>query len=65
MIGATNPLNSVPGTLRGDFSINMGKNIIHGSDAVETAEREIGIWFDESELVTWTSPLHPHVYEGP
>ena len=63
MLGATNPLNSAPGTIRGDFSIDMGRNIVHGSDSVDTAKREIGIWFKEEELVSWSHPLHHSVYE--
>merc|ERR1719213_781458 len=47
MLGATKPFDSEPGTIRGDFSIDVGRNIIHGSDAVESAEHEIGLWFPE------------------
>lgn len=47
MLGATNPLQSEPGTIRGDFSIDVGRNICHGSDSVESAEREINLWFPE------------------
>lgn len=50
MMGKTNPAEAAPGTIRGDFGISMGMNIIHGSDAQETAEREIGLWFNEAEL---------------
>ncbi|WCK56078.1 nucleoside-diphosphate kinase [Aneurinibacillus sp. Ricciae_BoGa-3] len=50
MMGATNPANAAPGTIRGDYGISMGMNIIHGSDAPETAEREIGLWFKQDEL---------------
>ena len=46
-MGATNPKESAPGTIRGDFAIEMTENLIHGSDSVETAEREIGLWFAE------------------
>ncbi len=53
MIGATNPLNSEPGTIRGDFGVNIGRNIIHGSDAIETAQREVSLWFKDEELVNW------------
>ncbi|ORY94040.1 nucleoside diphosphate kinase [Syncephalastrum racemosum] len=45
MLGATNPLASAPGTIRGDFSLDVGRNICHGSDSVESAEREIALWF--------------------
>merc|ERR1712176_873119 len=47
LIGATNPLASEPGTIRGDFCIDIGRNVIHGSDAVESANHEIGLWFPE------------------
>jgi nucleoside-diphosphate kinase len=50
MMGKTNPAEAAPGTIRGDFGISMGMNIIHGSDAPETAEREIALWFKEGEL---------------
>ena len=57
MIGATNPLTAEPGTLRGDFGVNIGRNIIHGSDAIETANREIDLWFEQAELVNWQPSL--------
>lgn len=63
MIGATNPLSSEPGTIRGDFGVSIGRNIIHGSDAVETAQREIGLWFKEEELVSWQPSLTNWIYE--
>ena len=47
VIGATNPLEAVPGSIRGDFAIEVGTNMVHGSDSPESAEREIGIWFPE------------------
>lgn len=53
MIGATNPLTAEPGTIRGDYAVSIGRNLIHGSDAVETAQREIGLWFKEEELSAW------------
>ncbi|KAG1449892.1 hypothetical protein G6F56_008511 [Rhizopus delemar] len=55
MIGATNPLESAPGTIRGQYCISVGRNIIHGSDSFESAEKEIGLWFGKAgELVDWT-----------
>ena len=63
MIGATNPLTSEPGTIRGDFGINIGRNIIHGSDAVDTANREIALWFKDEELVNWQPSLSGWIYE--
>ena len=53
LIGATNPLDSEPGTIRGDFAINIGRNIIHGSDSKDTADFEINLWFNENELNEW------------
>jgi len=47
MMGATSPLDALPGTIRGDLTINMRENLIHGSDSLETAEREIRLWFPE------------------
>jgi nucleoside-diphosphate kinase len=47
LIGATNPLESAPGSIRGDFATSIGQNMVHGSDAPESAEREIGIFFPE------------------
>jgi nucleoside diphosphate kinase (EC 2.7.4.6) len=63
LIGATNPLNAEPGTIRGDLGANIGRNIIHGSDAPETAEYEIGLWFKPEELVNWTPTIMPWVHE--
>lgn len=51
MIGATKPLDALPGTIRGDFTADMMSNLIHGSDAPETAEAEIALWFREGELL--------------
>lgn len=51
MNGATNPLNAAPGTIRGDYALDMGENIVHGSDAVASAEREIALYFRPEELV--------------
>jgi len=45
MLGATNPLASAPGTIRGDYALAVGRNICHGSDSVESAEKEIALWF--------------------
>lgn len=63
MIGATKPLESEPGTIRGDFGINVGRNIIHGSDAPETAQNEIALWFKSEELVAWQPQMTPWLHE--
>ncbi|SKB13111.1 Nucleoside diphosphate kinase [Planktothrix sp. PCC 11201] len=63
IIGATNPLTAEPGTIRGDFAISIGRNIIHGSDAIETAQREISLWFTDAELANWESTIKPWLVE--
>lgn len=63
IIGATNPLTAEPGTLRGDYGVSIGRNLIHGSDATETAQREISLWFTQEELVSWEPNLTPWLYE--
>lgn len=45
LMGATNPKEAAPGTIRGDLALEMGENLIHGSDSPESAEREIALWF--------------------
>lgn len=62
IIGATNPLASEPGTIRGDFCIDVGRNVIHGSDAVESAQREIGLWFPEG-VAAYEPAMAKWVYE--
>ena len=57
-IGATNPIKAAPGTIRGDYGQTIGRNLIHGSDSPESAEREIAIWFAPSELHSRTSEMH-------
>lgn len=50
-MGATNPVDSAPGTIRGDLALAMPNNLVHGSDSLASAEREIALWFSEDELV--------------
>jgi nucleoside-diphosphate kinase len=50
-IGATNPVEAAPGTIRGDLALAMPDNLVHGSDSQESARREIGLWFSDAELV--------------
>jgi nucleoside-diphosphate kinase len=50
-IGATNPANADPGSIRGDFALAMPDNLVHGSDSPESAEREVALWFTDDELV--------------
>ncbi|CAI4226673.1 unnamed protein product [Auanema sp. JU1783] len=64
MLGATNPLQSAPGTIRGDFCVQTGRNICHGSDSVDSANREIAHWFKADELNDYESTtINKWVYE--
>ncbi|KAI5865630.1 nucleoside diphosphate kinase [Durotheca rogersii] len=63
LLGATNPLASAPGTIRGDFSLAVGRNVCHGSDSVESAKKEIALWFQEGEVVSWESAQAKWIYE--
>jgi nucleoside-diphosphate kinase len=63
MLGATKPFDSAPGTIRGDFCIDVGRNLIHGSDSVESANHEIGLWFKEEEVVSWNQHSSAWIYE--
>ena len=63
MLGETKPSESLPGTIRGDFAVEVGRNICHGSDSVESAEKEIALWFNKDELCDWTPVASPWIYE--
>lgn len=63
LIGVTNPLNAEPGTIRGDFGIEVGRNVVHGSDSPENGLREIGLWFDQDEIVGWEQHMTPWLKE--
>jgi nucleoside-diphosphate kinase len=63
LLGATNPAASAPGTIRGDLCVDIGRNICHGSDGVDSAKHEIEFWFDESEVQSYTASTHNWVYE--
>lgn len=53
-MGATNPADAAPGTIRADFAVDLGRNVVHGSDSPESGEREVALFFEPSELVEWT-----------
>ncbi|MBP6981788.1 nucleoside-diphosphate kinase [Candidatus Gracilibacteria bacterium] len=57
LCGATNPADAAPGTIRGDFAKNIDNNIIHSSDSVETAEKEIARFFKADEIFDYSRPL--------
>ncbi len=61
--GATNPVDAIPGTIRGDFAIETGRNVVHASDSAESAQREISIHFNESEIVEYTKIDEVCLYE--
>merc|ERR1712044_27331 len=63
ILGETDPAKSKPGSVRGDFSIHIGRNICHGSDSVKTANHEIALWFKDDELVDWEPATYAWVYE--
>ena len=63
MMGKTNPAESAPGTIRGDYAMVTGMNIIHGSDSVESAKREISIFFKPEELVSYDRTADKWIYE--
>ena len=63
LLGETNPLESAPGTVRGDFGVDVGRNLCHGSDSVENAETEIALWFNEGEVLDWKAFKAPLINE--
>jgi nucleoside-diphosphate kinase len=62
-MGATNAAEAIPGTIRGDFALEIGYNIIHGSDGLETAQQEISLFFKPAELVSYELALEEWVHE--
>jgi nucleoside-diphosphate kinase len=52
--GATKPWDAAPGTIRGDLALDIGRNVVHGSDSVESAKRELAIYFSKDDFVEWT-----------
>jgi len=63
LLGATNPADSAPGTIRGDFAVEIGRNICHGSDGPEGAAKEIKFWFKDEELTNWLPTNYSWVTE--
>jgi nucleoside-diphosphate kinase len=61
--GATKPAEAAPGTIRGDFAVTIGRNIVHASDSVESAEREVGIFFGDGGIVDYTRANDPWIIE--
>ncbi|MCJ7806994.1 MAG: nucleoside-diphosphate kinase [Clostridia bacterium] len=63
LIGATDPRKAVPGSIRGDLAVFTGKNIVHGSDSLDSAKREIGLFFRAEELCSYSLPHEDSLYE--
>ncbi|KAM8724406.1 nucleoside diphosphate kinase, mitochondrial isoform X3 [Acanthopagrus latus] len=63
MVGHTNPAEAQAGTVRGDFSIHVSRNVVHASDSVEGAQREIQLWFKGKELLNWDCCDHASTFE--
>lgn len=62
-MGATNPAKAAPGTIRADFALEMGRNLVHGSDGPETAAFEIGLWFAPEELLSYERSVDRWIFE--
>ena len=63
IVGKTNPQEADVGTIRSDYGIEIGKNIVHASDSIESAKREISIFFKEEEIVNWKQERENWIYE--
>ena len=62
-MGATNPADAAPGTIRADFGLEIGRNLVHGSDGPETAAFEVALFFDEEELISWERDTDRWIFE--
>lgn len=62
-VGSTKPVEAAPGTIRHDFGLEVGRNLIHASDKPETGEREVALWFKKEELVDWSRDIDKWVFE--
>jgi nucleoside-diphosphate kinase len=64
-IGSTKPHESTPGSIRGDFGLEVGRNLVHGSDGGDSSTRELALWFTDNELLSWGRATDPWVFEKP
>lgn len=62
-MGATNPTQAAPGTIRGDLGLELGRNLVHGSDSPESAAREIELFFGKGGVIAWERAVDPWVFE--
>ncbi|NLO90166.1 MAG: nucleoside-diphosphate kinase [Clostridia bacterium] len=63
MMGKTNPQEALPGTIRGDFGLEIGRNVIHGADSKESAQREISLYFSNDEILSYDKNVDVWLYE--
>ncbi|MBM3956546.1 MAG: nucleoside-diphosphate kinase [Gemmatimonadetes bacterium] len=63
LMGATNPLEAAPGTIRGDFGEDIGRNLVHGSATVQDAQREVPLFFGEDEIMSYHRGLGPWILD--
>ena len=63
LVGKTNPIEASPGTIRGDYAMDVGRNVIHASDSIESANREISLFFNEEEIIEYKKFDEEWVYE--
>lgn len=62
-VGATNAAQAAPGTIRGDYALEIGRNLIHASDSPETGEAEVALWFGQDELISWSRDTDRWIFE--
>lgn len=62
-MGATKPVEATPGTIRGDFGMEIGRNLVHGSDSLENGQKEVKLFFNEDELVSWNRATDSWIIE--
>jgi nucleoside-diphosphate kinase len=63
MIGVTKSFEADAGTIRGDYAIEVGRNLVHASDGIETAQNEVALWFTDAELLAWTRETDRWIFE--
>lgn len=63
LVGATNPADATPGTIRGDYGLDIGRNLVHASDSVENGKIESAVYFSDDEIVSWTPINYQWLYE--
>ena len=63
LIGATDPMQASTGTIRGDYGLVSGRNVVHGADSKDSAEREIALWFNDDEIIEWEPAMQGWLYD--